>query len=606
MVIYIKGKKIKQLATMASMKEMQTNQLSLKHSAGCFLNSLFREWSDFYHDSESSSFVIKLKDEGMLVIPVEYYSLVGRHSYPGYFYYRKNKNSEASELNFTELVVVLLDHLSSIYQTSPEQLKIFSDRIVDSVHNIESSLSLRAEDLRELYKSESIDFKDAEQALMIGHTFHPHPKNRDEFSEEDYKKYSPEAAGNFNLQWFMAHESVTHSQISKNFEKKNWSDEVFLKENLTSESYKKLKEEGYVAYPVHPWQKHVLLKMPIIQEYLAEGLIVDFGVAEFSEEKWYPTSSLRSIYNQASPYMLKFSLSVRLTNSIRHMLPSEVVRGLQVLDVFSTSTGKTFLNSQPDFHILFEPAFMALVDRDKKILNETIVSLRENSFKSRESQKIVVATLTQDNPLNGASLIGNQIQRASRQSNKTLEFTAETWFTRFLQVAVRPLMMAQANYGILLGAHQQNLILEIRDNMPSTSYFRDCHGTGYSKTGFELFSKEVDLMTVENGNILDDKMGNALFAYYLVINTVFNVISAIAKDAQITEEQLMKIFKVELINWRASGVKDTSCFDYLLDNPKLLQKGNFLCSFVNMNENTTDNPLGIYNEIPNPIHGINL
>ncbi len=37
-----------------------------------------------------------------------------------------------------------------------------------------------------------------------------------------------------------------------------------------------------------------------------------------------------------------------------------------------------------------------------------------------------------------------------------------------------------------------------------------------------------------------------------------------------------------------------------------MQKGNFLCSFVNMNENTTENPLGIYNPIKNPLREKNL
>lgn len=586
---------------------MHTKQLSLKHSANCFLNSLFREFHNFYHDSETSSFVIKLKDEGMLVIPVEYYSLVGRHSYPGHFYYRKNKQDEASELNFTELVVVLLDHLSTIYKSSPEHLSIFIDRITDSVDNIEAAIALRETDLVALYQNEKMDFKDAEQALMIGHTFHPHPKNRDEFSDEDYKRYSPEAAGDFNLQWFMVSKDIVHSHVSENFDHKEWSEEVFIKENPENTEYKNLKAKGYIPFPVHPWQRNVLLKSEVIKAYIAQDLIIDFGASEYKEEKWYPTSSLRSIYNEDSPYMLKFSLSVRLTNSIRHMLPSEVVRGLQVLDVFSTTAGKTFLKTYPDFHILFEPAFMALVDTDKKIMNETIISLRMNPFIGQSEQKLVVATLTQDNPIgDGLSLIGNQIKRASEQNNKSLSVNAQVWFTKFLQVAIKPLMMAQADYGILLGAHQQNLILEIKSNMPSASYFRDCHGTGYSKTGFEMFSREVDLMTIENGNILDEKMGNALFSYYLVINTVFNVISTIAKDSGVTEELLMKIFREELFNWRAAGVKDSSCFDYLLDNPKLLQKGNFLCSFVNMNENTTDNPLGIYNEFSNPIYEINL
>ena len=577
------------------------NQLSQKHSANCFLNSLFREWGEFSHDANTSTFVINLKDEGLLVIPVEYFSLVGRHSYAAEFYYRKNHSSEVEEINFNELVVILLDHLSKNYNTTPLQLSIFLERINDSVNNIEASLSLRSEDLCVLYKNKSIDFKDAEQGLIVGHTFHPHPKNRDEFSQEDYKKYSPEAAGDFYLHWFMVHADIVHSHISKNFEQKEWSDELFVKEVTNLETYKELKAKGYIPYPVHPWQKNILLKMPLIQDYITEGLVVDLGMADALFEKWYPTSSLRSIYNETSPYMLKFSLSVRLTNSIRHLLPLEVVRGLQVMDVFSTATGKTFLNKYPQFNILFEPAFIAITDRNKKILNETIVALRINPFTKNNSQKIVLATLTQDNPLGGVSLIGTEIIRSSELRQVSLEVAAVEWFEKYLQVAVKPLLMAQANYGVLLGAHQQNLILEIKDNMPVASYFRDCQGTGYSKLGFELFSGDVDLMTLENGNILDDKMGNTLFSYYLFINSTFNVISSIAKDAGIKEETLMKILKRELVNWQQTGVRDSSCFDYLLNTPKLLQKGNFLCSFVNMNENTTENPLGIYNVFPNPI-----
>lgn len=580
---------------------MHNNQRSQKHSANCFLNSLFREWNDFYHDNESSTFVIKLKDEGLIVIPVEYFSLVGRHSYTGEFFFRKNKSSEAQEINFNELTVILLENLSSNYKTNPEQLRIFLKRISDSVNNIEAALDMRAEDLALLYKNESIDFKDAEQGLIVGHTFHPHPKNRDEFSAEDYKIYSPEAAGKFNLHWLMVHPDLVHSHISKNFEQKKWNEEIFLKEMVVQETYKELKAKGYIVYPIHPWQKNIILNMPLIKEYVSEGLLVDLGIADTLTEKWYPTSSLRSVYNETSPYMLKFSLSVRLTNSVRHLLPLEVVRGLQVLDVFSTGTGVTFLRKYPQFNILFEPAFMAITDRSKKILNETIVALRMNPFMSDSTQKIVLATLTQDNPLEGPCLIGHQIKRAAADNNKKIEDVASEWFAKYLTVAVKPLLMAQANYGVLLGAHQQNLILEIKDNMPSASYFRDCQGTGYSKAGFELFAGEVDLMTIENGNILDDKMGNTLFSYYLIINSTFNVISSIAKDTGTSEEHFMKMLKAGLISWQDEGVRDPTCFNYLLESPHLLQKGNFLCSFVNMNENTTENPLGIYNSFPNPI-----
>lgn len=586
---------------------MQANALSEKHSANCFLNSLFREWSDYTFDKKTFSFTINLKNEGMLILPLKTFSEVGRHEYDDSFFFQEHKSEEVEEIGFLRLSSLLLNHLSETYKTSPEQISIFMERITDSVTNIESALSDRTKELQEIYKKDTLDFKDAEQALIIGHTFHPHPKNRDGFTKEDFKEYAPETGGEFLLHWFLVKPEILHHHVSKNFTQKDWAKEILEASFSENKSLEKKLAEGYVPFPVHPWQKKVILKNSVIQDYIARDLLIDFGKTENAYEKWSPTSSLRSVYNERSPYMLKFSLSVRLTNSVRHLLPLEVVRGLQVMDVFSTDKGVEFLEKYPRFNILFEPAFMALVDLDKKILNETIVALRLNPFtENKATSKYVLATLTQDNPLDGKSLIGLQLEKLEKRSGENKNELAKLWFKKYLEVAVKPLMMAQANYGVLLGAHQQNLILEIKDNMPSASYFRDCQGTGYSKVGFELFAKNVDLMTYENGNILDDKMGNTLFSYYLMINSTFNVISTLARDSHSSEKELLLILRQELLSWRDEGVRDSSCFNYLLNDEELLQKGNFLCSFVNMNENTTENPLGIYNLIKNPIHEKNL
>lgn len=305
--------------------------------------------------------MIKLKEDGVLTIPVEYFSLLGRHSYKGEFYFRKNKSSEVFQIDFYEFIKIILDHLSRNYKTNFEQQCIFLERIRDSVSNIKSALEMRENDLRALYYKDSVNFKDAEQGLIIGHTFHPHPKNKDEFDIDDYKLYSPEAAGEFHLHWFLVHPDVVHSHISKNFEHKKWNEELFFKETSFSEDHNDYFRKGYVAYPMHPWQKKIILKIPLIKEYLQEGLLIDLGVADLTSDKWYPTSSLRSVYKETSQYMLKFSLSVRLTNSIRHLLPLEVVRGLQVMDVFSTEKGADFLKKYPRFHILFEPPLRPLL-----------------------------------------------------------------------------------------------------------------------------------------------------------------------------------------------------------------------------------------------------
>ena len=77
-------------------------------------------------------------------------------------------------------------------------------------------------------------------------------------------------------------------------------------------------------------------------------------------------------------------------------------------------------------------------------------------------------------------------------------------------------MVSQADYGLLFGAHQQNLLITLKDGYPDKVYFRDCQGTGYSHVAREL---------LENGSSgehhVDETLGNRLFTYYLIINSTF-------------------------------------------------------------------------------------
>ncbi len=162
-------------------------------------------------------------------------------------------------------------------------------------------------------------------------------------------------------------------------------------------------------------------------------------------------------------------------------------------------------------------------------------------------------------------------------------------------------MKAQSEYGILLGSHQQNMILEIQDDRPYKSYFRDCNGTGYSSLGYNLFHATVPSLVKENGNILEGEEANFLFGYYVIINTTFNVISSIAHSGWISEEELIICFRNFLLDLKKKNPKDSSFLDYLLERESLMHKGNFFCSIKDINQNTESNPLAIYTEIPNPL-----
>lgn len=582
-------------------KYLSLDKAALMHASSCFLNSLLREWDGYQILPCFESRAIKLDKciaiplgaDERIVIPLRKRSLFGRHIYDGRFYLQSGW--EVSLISFPDLVERLCDHLAGHFGSDPEAVSKFKARVFDSLKNVHASLRVQKEAIGELY--ESLDFKSAEQGLIVGHNFHPTPKSRDGFEAADLMRYAPEFGGRFQLEWFMADPSILYEKRASSFGDRNWTMELALEDLFEKARVIELSKSGYVPVPMHPWQKEVLIKDPYVREYIEKDQLVFVGV---SRADWYPTSSLRSIYRNDAPYMLKFSMSVRLTNSIRHLLAHEVERGLQLRDVLTTEKGQEFLRTYPAFKVITEPAFLALKDAEGKPMANTIIVCRENPFRGLEAEgKVVLATLAQDALLGGENLIHKCIRRSS--GGLSLSEGSRRWFKAYLNFVVRPLVMAQANYGIVMGAHQQNVILDLRDGFPVGAYFRDCQGTGYSELGFTNFAKDVPLIYRENGNVLNERMGNYLFTYYLILNSTFNVISAISSSGWISDQELLSDLREVLRELRAEGVRDPSCLDYILESDTLMHKGNFLCSFRNINENTTADPLAIYTPIKNPL-----
>ncbi|KYG63757.1 aerobactin siderophore biosynthesis protein iucA [Bdellovibrio bacteriovorus] len=574
-------------------------ELSLMHSISCFFNALFREFHAYEIINTASlipasqdSISVKVSEKNTLLIPLKKKSSLGRHQYLDQFYILRE--GQLTSLGFMDAVDLIVGFLSEVWREDPSKKEIFLRRVQNSLHNMELALEARAADMAKLYE-EPTNFKAAEQGLMIGHNFHPYPKMREGFDDAEYAIYSPEMGGKFALHWFFVKPEVLHNQTAAQFKTKDWTSKLYVTEKAEISV-----PEGYLPFPVHPWQKNHLLKNKTIKQYVLDKKIIDAGGTSLM---WYPTSSLRSIYAPHSPYMLKFSLTLKLTNSIRHLTDVEVVRGLQVYDVFATAKADEFKNRYPDFHVIFEPAFAAIKDENGKSIAESIVVCRENPFQDKEAsgENIVLSTLAQDNPLGGETLIFKHILAKSQATGQSIHDVSREWFKKYLTIAIKPFITAQSEYGILLGAHQQNMVLTIKDHMPMKAYFRDCQGTGYSEHGFELYRHEVASLVKENGNILDEK-GNILFGYYLLVNSTFNVISAIAHDNGVTEEVLVDDLRAFLKALLVPGLPDASFLNYCLARPEIYQKGNFNCSLQNLNENTAANPLAIYNLIKNPLY----
>jgi N2-citryl-N6-acetyl-N6-hydroxylysine synthase len=549
---------------------LNTQQLAITHSAHCFFNSFLRDMNPPY-DADSKSFTITL-DQVQLSVPVAEFSALGVHRFSEQF--RVTSKEGFWNINFFEAAELICSHFSATG-------KLFQ-RVLQSIEVMNASINACTQEIEKLYDGD-INFLRAEQNLHIGHSFHPSPKSRDEFSIEDLSSFSPEFGASFKLAWLFVREELIWEERSKDFGQNSWFKEL---------SSPKV-PAGFKPYPMHPWQWEVLKRDPTIKSYLEAGSIIDSGL---SQEEWSATSSMRSLYLSSSPFMLKFSMSVRLTNSIRHMQKKEVSRGMIVQDAFHTRAGLEFSKKHPQFKIMHEPLAFAIKDANGEVLPQTMVLLRENPFRDQLAEAAVLATLTQENPLGGPNLIKTCLDQG---------VTAVEWFEAFLETAIIPLLVAQADYGIMLGAHQQNLVIELKQGLPVGAYFRDCQGTGFSELAVERMLLEMPSKEKFLEQVLPQAAATELFTYYLIVNSVMNTISAVARASEQDESAFISIFKTQLLALQEE-VRDASIITHLLSSSQLTQKGNFRCSAEDLNENTTTNPLSIYNSFNNPFFEASL
>lgn len=584
------------------------------HSLDCFLNSLLQEWTDGAHwirsvgKKEPDELRLSVGPTQEVSVPVFHHSGLGRHAFgTNLRLIDCGTSGETScESDFVELVSSLVGNLERKLESSPRAVSRFRKRVAQSRSTIEGALTRREADLDRLY-APSLEFLRAEQGLVLGHAFHPTPKSRDEFSAADLEAYSPEYASRFPLVWWLVAPHLYHERRANSFPDTEWLIRIAREENPSDIELEAGLKSGLLPFPVHPWQRARLLEIPRIQRAIDEGSIREISRGS---RDWHPTSSVRSLYRADARYMLKFSMTVRLTNSIRHLLAHEVARGPQLYDVLNTEIGKCFLAKHSAFGVLHEPAYVAIVDEDGIPLPSTIVVARENPFRGtpdsvERSDWAVLATLAQAAPYGvEGSLISRLVEVYRKSAGMDLGEACLAWLRTYLRVVVEPLLDAQANFGIVLGAHQQNLLLRFERGLPCAARFRDCQGTGYTEFGFTEFSAGVPSLERTNGNIVSARMGNALFIYYLFLNSTFQVVAALARTGSHSEETLLGEVRTFLETIRQAGVRDSGAIDTLLDDSHLLHKGNFLCSLRDLNENTTADPLAIYAPVANPLQNI--
>lgn len=573
-------------------------------SLTAFMNALWREWpAAQYHSAQADiaghAGMLKLplsRPAGALLVPVQHYSRAGRHRFEGSLYFAPAEGL-TFEVDFAQAVALLAGEPTLAPGSSEDARRLFLRRVLDSASNLLSAQQQRQADLQQLAWPQA-DYLAAEQGLVYGHAVHPTPKSRDEFTNEDLARYSPEFAGRTALCWFAVRDAalwqtdVGGMSASAQLEALLASDPALAQLRADYPA-----EHGWHCLPVHPWQARSLRQSASYLHWQRLNLLVDLGEAG---SDWFPTSSLRTLYAPQAPAMLKFSLSVRLTNSQRVLQPEEVARGRLIHGAFASPLGQAFQRRCPTLGILHETAALALRQPDGQPLAESFVILRDNPFKAGSSA-YVMATFCQDGVDGAPSMASRLLHSLAEREQRPLQAVCLDWFERFLEVALKPFLIAQADYGILVSAHQQNTVLALEGGYPAGMWFRDCQGTTFRAETISALAPYVPGIAAASELSFDEPMTNRLFGYYLIVNNLLNLIATLDMDGVIDAATLCQRTRTFLQVLRAEPLKYPHFIDFLLDAPELMSKGNFMICFGNLNETTQpEGSFRSYVPLPNP------
>ncbi len=323
-------------------------------------------------------------------------------------------------------------------------------------------------------------YLDSEQSLTYGHPFHPAPKSRQGFSAEDLRRYSPELRGGFQLHYFAVRRDAVCQQSTLS---------QACSDVLAAHAPRGLAvDDGYLLVPAHPWQARWLLDKPLIAAAMRDGRIRHLGA---QGELFYPTSSVRTLYQPGNPYFYKFSLHVRLTNCVRKNAVYELEGALQVNRIMRRvlpELRKLF----PGAAIMEEPAFLSVDLRQEGGAGDDV----HDDAASREITEgfglILRRGFDDGNLLAGATpllagaLFGNHVlgearlaallRQLAQHEGLAPQAAMEAWFSRYVEQVLYPVLYCYFAHGVVFEPHLQNVVIGLAGHSPAQVFLRDFEG----------------------------------------------------------------------------------------------------------------------------------
>jgi len=533
-------------------------------------------------------------------IPLKYYSESNRHLFEFPVIKRELTTDSIQEISIVDFMNLTVQYAQTLYHNIDAATVL--QRLDNSIDNLSKYLQF-IEENEKLVNHPVLSFIEAEQSLILGHIVHPVPKSKQGFTAEDLMQYSPETEGKFQLHYFLVHPDCC---IEKNADGPLVSQQlkVQLIQNATADDLDLLhlinQYPDYVVVPMHPWEAGYLLRQTEVIAMQEAELVLSLGLYG---DYFSATSSVRTVYNEDSDWMFKFSLHVKITNSERINLFPELYRGYDISRLLQTEWGRSLQQDFPEIDFVVDPAFIAVTYKDK-VINGFNISIRRNPFKGADKDKNVtlLAALCQDGILGQPSRLANCIVEASVKKGKSIEQTAYDWFKQYLHICIRPIVGILNQYGLACEFHQQNVMVELDANgFPAKLYFRDNQGFFFREGRKKRVTDALPGIADLSQSFIDEVTLAPKYTYYLVTNNIMGVINAFGCNGLIKEEKLINLVYKEFKSLEKED--ETGLVDYIINSRTWSTKANLITSLQNINEadESLDYP-AVFLECPNPLN----
>ena len=464
-----------------------------------------------------------------------------------------------------ELVRLLLGLLDTVL---PAPEGDTTDRVGALSEQIGNSVARTARYLADPARPEPTDSagrtRHAEQALRLGHPFHPVPKSIQGVDPGEADRFAPELGVSFRLHHLAVHPDVV---VGQRIAPGPW----------TPDDVAAHAPEGWPVVPVHPWQMTYLKGRPGVSALLADGRLRDLGVLG---RPVYPTSSVRTVCDPAYPTAWKLPLHLRITNFVR-TVPVEHARRAADASRLVAELRSTW--RAPGFEVLIETGWRGV---DPAVVGETeaedlIAVFRENPFASDPATPRVLAGLLEPGPRAEEPALVGEVRAAGGD--------AEGWLRAYLRISLVPMLEIFGAHGLGFEAHLQNSLLHTDGGTPTRFWVRDLEGAHVSRARLPAG------LDADSPLVYDEAEAWQRLRYHAVVNHLTSVVSALGAALPPGEPALWRVVADVLADVAGSGTPGAPYAAVLTTSPTLPAKANLLSRFAGRAEQP------LYVELPNPI-----